>query len=142
MPDEIYQVRRVLAIMDCESRVDADLVGIFAKQPGADSMKSARPTERVSHDAGIGAESFASDPLDPFRHLERSASRERHQQDPARVSAADDEVGNTVSKCIRLAGPGAGNDEQRSSDVAVGANAVLDRSALLRIERFKIRCSR
>jgi hypothetical protein len=26
--------------------------------------------------------------------------------------------------------------------VAVGANAVLDRSTLLRIERFKIRCSR
>jgi hypothetical protein len=43
-----------------------------------------------------------------------------------------------VSKCIRLAGPGPGDDEQGSSDVTIGGDAVLDSSALLRIERLKI----
>jgi len=96
------------------------------------------PTQRVRHDTGIGAKNFASNPLDAFRHLGRGASRERHQQDPARVCAADDQVRNMVGKGIRLAGPGAGDDEQWWSDMIVAGDAMLDGSALLRIERLKI----
>ena len=121
MPDEIHQVGRVLAIVNGESGIEADLVGIFAKQPGADTVEGAGPAERVGHDAGIGAEDLASDPLDPFRHLGRGASRERHQQDPARVGAADDQMGDAVGKRVRLAGSGAGDDQQGSSDMTVGA---------------------
>jgi hypothetical protein len=47
-------------------------------------------------------------------------------------------MGNPVSKRIRLAGSGSGNDEQRNSNMTVGCYAVLDGSALLRIERLKI----
>jgi hypothetical protein len=45
---------------------------------------------------------------------------------------------NAVSKRIRLAGYGSGNDEQRNSDMTFGGHTVFDGSALLRIERFKI----
>jgi hypothetical protein len=47
-------------------------------------------------------------------------------------------MGNAVGERIRLAGSGSGNDEQRNSDMTVGGYAVLDGSALLRIERLKI----
>jgi hypothetical protein len=47
-------------------------------------------------------------------------------------------MGNAVSKRVRLTGPRACDDEQWRSDVAVPRDAVLDGSALLRIERFKI----
>jgi hypothetical protein len=105
-------------------------------------VEGAGPTQRVRHDTGIGAKNFASNPLDALRHLGRCASRECHQQDPARISAADNEMGNAVSKGIRLAGSRAGNDKQWWSDVAVARDAVLDGSALLRIERLKIRSDR
>jgi hypothetical protein len=48
VPDQIHQVRRVLAIVNGESRIEADLVGIFTKQSGTDTVEGAGPTERVS----------------------------------------------------------------------------------------------
>ena len=84
------------------------------------------------------AKYLASDPLDASRHLGRSASREGHHQDPTRVGAADDEMGDPVGKGIGLAGSGAGDDQQRSSDMTVGGDPVLDGSTLFRVERLKI----
>ena len=55
-----------------------------------------------------------------------------------RVGAADDEVGNTVGKGIRLAGSGAGDHQQGSSDMTVGGDPVLDGPTLFRVERLKI----
>jgi hypothetical protein len=49
-------------------------------------------------------------------------------------------VCDTVGKGIRLAGPGAGDDEQGASHVTIGADAVLDGAPLFRVERLKIRC--
>jgi hypothetical protein len=49
-------------------------------------------------------------------------------------------VCDTVSKGVRLAGPGAGDDEQGASHVTIGADAVLDGAPLFRVERLKIRC--
>ena len=138
MSDQIHQVRRVLAVVNGKGGIEADLFGIFTKQSGTNTMEGAGPAERVGHDPGISAKDLTSDPLDAPRHLGRSAPRERHQQDPTRVSAADDEVGNTVGDGIRLAGPGTGDDQQRSPDMAVGGDPVLDGSTLFRIERLKI----
>jgi hypothetical protein len=138
VPDEIHQVRRVFAIVNGESGVEADLLGILAKQPGTDTMESPGPAERVGHDAGIGAQDLAGDPLDPFGHLGRSAPGERHQQDPARICAADDQVRDTVGKRVRLAGSRSCDDEEWWSDVIVAGDAMLDGSALLWIERLKI----
>ncbi|MBA7644774.1 hypothetical protein ES703_52520 [subsurface metagenome] len=64
MPDQIHQIGRVLTIVNGKCRVEADLVGIFAKQPGTDTMERAGPTERVRHDPGISAKHLTSDPLD------------------------------------------------------------------------------
>jgi hypothetical protein len=64
VPDQIHQVRRVLAIVNGKSRIEADLFGIFTKQSGTDTMERTGPTERVGHDARIGAENLACDPLD------------------------------------------------------------------------------
>jgi hypothetical protein len=47
-------------------------------------------------------------------------------------------VGHTVGKGIRLAGPGTGDDQQGSSDMAIDSDPVLDGSTLFRIERLKI----
>ena len=72
------------------------------------------------------------------RHLGCRAARERHQQDAARIGAADDQMGDAVRQRVGLAGPGAGDDQERSADMAIGRDAVLDGSPLLRIERFEI----
>ena len=84
------------------------------------------------------SEDLARDPLHPLRHLGCRAARERHEQDPARVRAANDEVGDAVSKRVCFAGSCTGNDQEGSADMTIGADAVLDGSTLLRIERFEI----
>jgi hypothetical protein len=48
-------------------------------------------------------------------------------------------MGDAVSKCVCLAGPCTGDDQEGSADMTIGGDAVLDGSALLRIERFEIR---
>ena len=55
VPDEIHQVGRVLAVVDGESGIESDLVGIFAKQPGADAVKCSGPAQRIVHEAGLVA---------------------------------------------------------------------------------------
>jgi hypothetical protein len=138
VPNEIHQIGRVLAIVNGERGIETDLVGIFAEQPGTNTVEGAGPAECVGYDAGIVAQDLAGDPFDPFRHFGRGASRERHQQNPARVGAADDEVGDTVGEGVRLARSGACDDQEGRSDVTVGSDAVLDGSPLLRIECLKI----
>jgi hypothetical protein len=138
MPDQIHQVRRVLAIVNRKGWIEADLIGVFAEQSGTDTMESTGPAERVRHDACIVAQDLPGDPFDPFRHFGRGASRERHQQDSARVGAADDEMGDTVGEGVRLARSSAGDDQQRGPDMAVATNTVLDGSALLWIKCLKI----
>jgi hypothetical protein len=76
--------------------------------------------------------------FNPFRHLGRSAPRKRHQQDPAGVGAADDQMGDAVSEGVRLAGSGTGDDQQRRPDMSTGGDPVLDRTTLLRIKRLKV----
>ena len=138
MPDEINQVGRVFAIVNGESGTKADLLGIFAKQPGTDAMESTGPAERVGHDPGIGPEDLAGDPLDSFGHLRRSAPRERHQQEPARICAPHDQVRDTMGEGIRLARSRPCDDKKWRSNVTVAGDAMLDGSALLWIERLKI----
>jgi len=47
-------------------------------------------------------------------------------------------MGDAVCKRVRLAGPGAGDDQQGNSDMAISSYAVLDGPTLFRIERLKI----
>ncbi len=138
MPDEIHQVGRVFAIVNGESGIESDVLGILSKQPSTDAVECAGPAQRLVHNAGLVAEDLARDPLDPLRHLGCRAPRERHQQDPARVGAADDQMGDAVSKRVRLAGSCAGDDQEGSADMTIGVDTVLDGAPLLGIERFEI----
>jgi hypothetical protein len=118
------------------------LVSIFPNKPSADTMERASPAQGLVHDAGPLAENLSRDPLDTFRHLRRGTPRERHEQDSARVGAANDQVGDPVGEGIRLTGSSAGDDQQGRSDMAIGSDAMLDGPTLLRIERLKIGCGR
>jgi hypothetical protein len=54
----------------------------------------------------------AHDPVYPPEHLGRGATGEGEQQDPARIGAHGDAVGNAVGQGRRLAGAGACDNEQ------------------------------
>jgi hypothetical protein len=69
VPDEIHQVGGVFTVVNGEGWIESDMVGIFAKQPGADAVERAGPAQRLIHDCGVLAEDFAGNPLDPLRHL-------------------------------------------------------------------------
>jgi hypothetical protein len=79
MPDEVHEVGGVLAVMDCEGRIQADLFGVLAQQPGTDAVIGAGPGQCVRHDVGVVAHHLARDTFDPLGHLGRSATRKRHQ---------------------------------------------------------------
>ena len=82
---------------------------------------------------------LARDPLDPPGHLGRGPPGERHQQDAARVGAIDDQMRDPMGEGVGLAGPGAGDDQQRASRRAhAPAQAVLDGPPLLGIELFEV----
>jgi hypothetical protein len=49
-------------------------------------------------------------------------------------------MSDAVSKRVCLAGARTGDDEERSAHMAIGADAVLNRSTLLWIEPFEIWC--
>ena len=139
MPDQVDQVGGVLAVMDRERRIEADLLGVVAQQPGADAVEGAGPGQRVGHDAGVVAHDLARDALDPPRHLGGGAARKRHQQNAARVGAVDDQMGDAMRQRVGLAGAGAGNHQQRRGGNAVGhPDAMLDGPPLFRIEGLKV----
>ena len=55
---------------------------------------------------------------------------EVHQQDAAGIGAVHDEMGDAVRERVGLAGPGAGNDEERPAwDGVLLADGVLDSAA-------------
>ena len=89
VPDEVHQVGGVFAVMDGESRIEADLLGVFAQQPRADAMKGARPGQRVGHDAGIVAQ-----------HLRAIRSTRRPSRRPrgAKTSAAESGAGRRLAR--------------------------------------------
>ena len=139
MPDQVHQVGGILAIVDREIGIEPDLVGIVAQQPRADAVEGAGPGQRVGHDAGALPHDASRDPLDPSRHLGGGAARKRHQQNPPRIGAVDDQVRDAVRQGVGLAGPGAGDDEERRARRAVLLpDAVLDGPPLLRIEGLKV----
>jgi len=64
---------------------------------------------------------------------------EGHQQDTARVGAVDDQMRDAMGERVRLAGPGAADDEKRSRRRALLlAGAMFDGPSLFGIELFQI----
>src|ERR1700722_5997745 len=85
MPNEINQIGRVFAVMNCESVAETDVERILAKKPRADGMKRSRPIERMCHWPGLRAEHLCRDALDPTLHFGGGAAREGEQHYPTRV---------------------------------------------------------
>ena len=71
MPDQVHEVGGVFAVVNRKGRVQADLFGVLAQQPGADAVVGAGPGQRVGHDPGVVAQHLARDPFDPLGHLGR-----------------------------------------------------------------------
>src|SRR6202011_4015881 len=68
VPHEIHQIGRVLAVMNGESRIEADLARMVAQEPGADPMEGPGP-KHIGHDTGAVADHPVRDSLDTPRHL-------------------------------------------------------------------------
>src|SRR5690606_33022871 len=100
------------AIVNGEGRVEADITGVLAQQPGADGVEGARPRQCASHDATMGAEYLRGDALHPALHLGCGAAREGEQQDAPWIGATDDEMRNPVRQGVGFAGTGARDDQE------------------------------
>jgi len=89
--------------------------------------------------AAAAAGRASDDALGPPGHLGGSPARKRHQQNPARIGAVDDQVGDAVRQSTRLAAAGAGNDEKRPRREAIRlAVPVLDSLSLFRVQLIEI----
>jgi hypothetical protein len=133
VPNQVHQVGRILAIVDGEVGMEPDLLGIVAQQPRADAVEGARPGQRVGHDVGALTHHLSRDPLHPPRHLGCGPARECHQQNPARIGAIDDQVGDAMRQGVGLARSGTRDDEERCPGRAVLClDAMLDGPAAVR----------
>ena len=125
---DVHEIFGVAPVEDGEVRLHADVAGVDAQQAGGDGVEGAAPDALRGAARGVAAR--RQHRLDAPQHLGGGAAREGEQQDAPRVGAALDEVRHAVHQRGRLAGAGAGDDEQR-------AVAVLRRGELLWIELLK-----
>jgi hypothetical protein len=133
--DEIYQVGGILAVMNRKGACEPDVLGVLAQEPRADRVERARP-HRLDRCGGAGPREATENAVDPPRHLRGGAAREGEQHDAARVGAVIDQEGDTVRERRRLARPGPGDDEQRTS-LAHRRAAMLGGPTLLRMKVFE-----
>lgn len=125
------RVRRV----EGEGGVEADDVGIVAQEPRADPVEGAGRAERLRHGAEMCPHHLPRDALDPPCRLRGGPAREGEQQDPARIDAVDDEMGDAVGQRVGLARSGPGDDQKRPADRPLpGDNSMLAGTPLLRIQ--------
>ena len=127
--------------------------GVIAQQPRADGVEGAgpgkrgaerapkraceRPEERARAAARLARRGrLPPDPLDPPRHLDGGAARERHQENAAGIGAVRDEMHHAMRECRRLARARAGDDEERA--VRSRIDAVQDGAALVGIELVEV----
>ena len=128
----VHQVRRVLAIVDGELRIEPDPRRVFAQEAGADGVKRSG-IFGLGGDRRLWRKFSGEQPLDSTEKLGRGAAREGRQHDPLRIGAGEDERRDPVGEHRRLARTGAGDDKQRREAVG-GADRVLDGELLLEIE--------
>src|SRR6516225_3734035 len=139
MPDQVHQIGRVLAVMDGESGIKSDPIGIFAQKPGADTMKRACPGQRIGHGPGAVADDLPRDALNAPGHFGGGATRKGHQQYSTGIGTVDDQMSDPVSQSVGLSRTCAGDDEERRSRCGVVlTHTMLDSSSLFAVEAFKI----
>ncbi|MNL34128.1 hypothetical protein D3C87_1560840 [compost metagenome] len=139
MPDQVHEVGAVFPVVDREVNIQPDLLGVDPQQSCPDAVERAGPGERIGGDGRIGPKHLGTDAFDPPGHFGCGTTRKRHQQDATGIGAIDDEVGDTMGERIRLARPGARDDQQRSRNrFARCGDAKFDGIALSIIQFFQI----
>ena len=139
MPDQVHQIGRVLTVVNRESGIDPDLVGILAQKPSADPVERSGPGQRSGQDAGAAAHNPSCDTHHAPGHFGRSAARKGHQQDPAVIGPVDDQVGGAMRHGVGLPRARAGDDqESRRRRSVLLLDAMLDGSSLFAIEGLEI----
>ena len=137
---QVHQVRGVAAIEDRESRIQADALRVQPQQLRADRVEGSRPLDRSRGNARAPGERASAQALDPPRHLQRHAPREREQQDAPGMRAVQDQVGDAVRKGLGLARAGARDHEQRRRRRRA-RNAEGRRGGLRRVQPVQVRRS-
>ena len=132
MPNEIHQIRGILAVVNRELPDESDFGGIFPEQPGADRMERAGPVHAGAECTRVRSEHLGCDAFDPPVHLGGRASGEGQQHDTSWVDPADDQMRDAVRERVRLSRARACDDKQ-CRRVKKRRSSVLDGAALLRI---------
>ena len=118
--DLLHEARLVVGVVDREARVDADRATVAPQDPRTEAVEGAH--------GDLSAGLLADQADDPLAHLAGGLVGEGHGQDVPGPDALDaDEVGDPMGQDAGLAGPGAGQDEER-------ALRRRDRAGLLRVE--------
>ena len=124
---DVHEVFGVAPVHDREIGRHADVAGVDAQQARGDGVEGAAPDARGGAEGSGGracGPAGRQHRLDAAQHLGGGAAREREQQDAPRVGAALDEVRHAVHERGRLAGAGAGDDEQRPVAVRHGGELL------------------
>ncbi len=132
VPRPVHQIRRILAVVNGELRIEAEARRILAQEPRADGVEGARIGRRRRR-RGLRRKTARQQPLHPPAELRRRATRERRQHDALRIGAGEDQRRDPMREHRRLARPRPRDDEQRPGTRWI-ADPVLDRELLRRIE--------
>ena len=106
-------------------------MGILPQDASADGMEGASPRQvDLAYAHGCTGDAF-----DTAGHIESGSAGERQQQNPVRINAVDDQVGDPVGQGLGLARTGTGNHQQwpRVEGRPI-LDAVLDGTPLLLVE--------
>jgi hypothetical protein len=117
----VEQVGRVARVEHAEAGLQPERGGVQAHHPVCDRV------ERAAHDRARVRRHPLRQRARPLDHLARRAPRERQQQDPLGRDALAQQPRHACAQRRRLAGAGAGEDQQRPA-------RVCRRLALLGIE--------
>ena len=132
-----HQVRGILAVVDGEGRIEADALGVLAQQPRADAVEGAGPGQRVGRRAARCRRGrVAGDALDARASISAAARREKVSSRIRRGSAPlTIEMRHAVASVLVLPEPAPAMTSSGPARARARSDAVLDREALLRIER-------
>ncbi len=134
VPHHAHQVLGVAAVVDGERLFQADAAGVLAQQARADAVEGAGPRQAGRRLAAAQSEHAVQHAAGAVRHLAGGAPRERQQQDALRIGAALDQPRHPVRQRVGLAGPGAGNHQQRPRHAILRTDVVLDGGTLLAVQ--------
>jgi len=138
MANEIHRIGRILAIMDGEGWVEADLMSVFSQETRPDAVECPGPSEGGSDRSPTLVSDLVTNPVDAFRHFHGGSPRKRQEKNAARIGAIDDEMGDAMGERVGFPRSRACDDEEgRPRERGLSLDAVLGGPSLLRIECFE-----